>query len=392
MIYFCVMASGRLSNGIRRVAVMLRVEGGYVRPILRGVLRYAGEASNWRVQGAEIPGVVDGPFDEDCDGGIIQGGQFDLVKRLKTRGVPLVTVSENVQDPGIPLVAPDNEAVGAMAADHLNDRGFQRFVGVGSGVRVGSRRRLKGFYDRVAAVGGRLLEQSPTRETSGGRTPAPPLDWLRGLPTPCGVFCSNDDTAYRFIRAAHEAGLAVPEDLAVVGVHNHDLVCEMVQPGISSVLLQSERQGYEAAALLDRMMDGERPPAQAIRFPPVRVVERDSTRTIAVADPVVAEALAVIRRGAIEGMNVDELCERMTVTTSRRTLERRFKEAVGRSPNAEIRRLRCQRAAELLLSTNESLDQVGRRCGFNSLPFFSNTFAKVMGARPGAFREQHRQR
>jgi len=385
------MASGRLSNDIRRVAVMLRVEGGYVRPILRGALRYAGEALNWRVQGVEIPGVVDGPFDEDCDGGIIQGGQFDLVKRLKARGVPLVTVSENVQDPDIPLVVPDNEAVGAMAADHLNDRGFQRFVGVGSRVVVGSRRRLKGFNDRVAAVGGRLLELSLTGETSGGRTPAPPLDWLRGLPTPCGVFCSNDDTAYRLICAAHEAGLAVPEDLAVVGVHNHDLVCEMVQPGISSVLLQSERQGYEAAALLDRMMDGERPPAQAIRVPPVRVVERDSTRTIAVADPVVAEALAVIRRGTIEGMNVDELCERMTSTTSRRTLERRFKEAVGRSPNAEIRRLRCQRAAELLLSTNQSLDQVGRRCGFNSLPFFSNTFAKVMGVRPGAFREKHRQ-
>jgi len=228
-------------------------------------------------------------------------------------------------------------------------------------------------------------EKPPDRGTSHD---VPDGQWIARLDSPCGVFCWNDDAAAHFICTAQDAGLRVPEQLAVVGLHNDELMCEMTRPGISSVELPLDQVGYEAAALLDRMMAGEPAPAEPLRLPPLRVVERGSTRTVAVADPLVAEVLSILRRHATERITVDQVCEQLSTSVSRRTMERRFRDVVGRSPNAELRRLRCQHAADLMRSTDLSLDEVARQCGFQSQPYFSDTFHKVMGERPGQYRRE----
>ena len=202
----------------------------------------------------------------------------------------------------------------------------------------------------------------------------------------------NDETGHKAVAAAVDGGLAVPEELAVLGVQNDELVCEAVRPGLSSVALPLVEVGYRASELLDRLMRGEAAPVEPIRLPPIEVIERGSTRMAAVSDPTVARALALIQREATEGLTVEGLCDALELTMSRRTLERRFHEELGRSPHEQIRRTQIQRARELLGSSDLPLIEIAARCGFSSQPFFSNTFLKYAGERPGAYRRRRARR
>ena len=373
----------------RGVYTDLPITTAYTLPILRGVLRYAATVRHWELNAEQLSSVLRQPRRGNrYDGHILTGVS---AKEAVARGVeePIVCVSDRPEWFSGPMVIPDNVATGEMAADHLLEMGLRRFAMVGPMGTGVARHRYEGFARRVERTGADVITLPPAEDPEASLFSAP-REWLEALPRPCGVLCWNDATARNVILDARELGLAVPDDLAVFGVYNDDLLSESVRLGISSVALPLEKVGFEAAALLDRLMAGEAAPAEPMRLPPVEVVQRGSTQTVVLEDREVARALAMIREHAAEGLTVEEICEALDLSVSRRTFERRFTAHLGRSPHEEIRRTQCQLARRLLAKTDLPQSQIAVRCGFSSTPFFSTSFRRMTGSRPGEYRKAAR--
>jgi LacI family transcriptional regulator len=196
----------------------------------------------------------------------------------------------------------------------------------------------------------------------------------------------TDAHAWRIQRICHDIGLAIPEEVSLIGVNNDDLIVHICQPPLSSVELNAVKIGYEAAALLDGLMHGRRTPGQPMLVPPVGVVARGSSDIEAVGDPEVAGALRFIREHAADGIEVEDVLDRLTV--SRRTLERRFRDYLGRSPHDEIVRVRLERAERLLAVTRATVASVAESSGFGSPKHFHRVFKQQTGLTPVVYRNR----
>lgn len=213
------------------------------------------------------------------------------------------------------------------------------------------------------------------------------LRWVRGLPRPVGVFAANDAWGVQLIEVCRQANLRVPDDVALVGVDNDDLLCEMARPSLSSVAVPAEQVGFEAAALLDKLLAGETPAAGSALFPPVRVVARQSSDLLALDDAEVAAAVRLIRRAGKPIQVADILRE---VAISRRALERRFAAVLGRGLGEEIRRVRVERARELLAGTELPMAAVAARAGYSGVTRLCVAFRKGTGYAPADYRRRFR--
>ena len=210
--------------------------------------------------------------------------------------------------------------------------------------------------------------------------------WLQSLPRPVAVFACNDVRGRQIIDACSAIGLSVPEEVAVIGVDDDEVICELSNPPLSSVQPDTLRLGYEGAALLDAMMDGKTPPAETIFIPPKGISRRLSSEATAIDDREVAAAMRLIRDHACEGVTVQEIVTRLNV--SRSTLERRFHAVFGRSPAMEIERVRMSRAKMLLMGTRYKLSKIAATTGYGTASQFATAFKRHTGFTPGEFRSQ----
>lgn len=199
----------------------------------------------------------------------------------------------------------------------------------------------------------------------------------------------NDDRGQQVLDACRRIEVAVPDQVAVIGVDNDEELCNLSTPALSSVDVNSERIGFAAAGLLDKMLLGKRFPGREVTFPASHVVTRLSTDTLAVEDPTVARALRFIRDHAGEDIDVGDVVQ--AAATSRRNLERLMASLLGRSPNQEILRVRTERATVLLLETDLPFAVVARHSGFNGTKYFGDAFRRATGFPPGEFRRLARQ-
>jgi LacI family transcriptional regulator len=208
--------------------------------------------------------------------------------------------------------------------------------------------------------------------------------WLRALPKPAGVMACYDIRGQQVLDICRELGLNVPDDIAVIGQHNDELLCELCDPPLSSVIPTPRRAGYEAAALLDRLMRKQRPRTVRIEVPPLGVAMRQSTDLVAVADPRLAAALRFIRAHACEEMSVEDMAR--TAGMSRSLFERKFRQAFGTSPWDHVLTLRVRQARLLLAQTSLGIAEIATRTGFTTPEYFSASFRKLTGAPPRAER------
>ena len=212
--------------------------------------------------------------------------------------------------------------------------------------------------------------------------------WLRGLPRPVGLMASNDVRARQVLDICADQGISVPHEIAVIGVDNDELLCEMSNPSLSSVVPDTETIGFNAAALVDRMIRGDTPPDAPPRVKPLGMVERASTDALAIRDADTAAAVRFIRSRACDGITVSDVLDHVQV--SRSTLQRRFLGSVGRSAKSEILRVRLQRAKHLLRTTCHSLAEIAELTGFGYPANLSQAFAKDTGQTPGQYRREYR--
>ena len=213
-------------------------------------------------------------------------------------------------------------------------------------------------------------------------------DWAVGLPRPSGVLASEDWFAWHAIGECQAAGLRVPDDLAVMGVGDDEPWCGLAPVPLTSVALAPEAVGYRAAALLGRLMRGDRVPPAAVLVPPAGVVPRRSTDVVAADDPDVADALRFIHAHAGRGCGVGDVLR--AVAIDRRRLERWCRRHLGRSPLAEIQRVRMAHVKRLLADTDDPLPSVARTAGFATVPALSRAFRRETGGTVAGYRRQFR--
>ena len=297
---------------------------------------------------------------------------------------------------GRPRVLEDNAQIGRLAAVHFLERGFRHVAFFNIGNFWMEAERIPSFRKAIEAAGGQFYEIAYHKHFSMWKPRAisderAAYRWLvetiRHLPKPLGIFSSTDDVAVRLLRACDDAGSSVPEEVAVLGCDNVPLICDYTPVPLSSIDNDLERQGYEAAKLLDHLMDGHPAPAVPVLIPPKGVVVRQSTNILAVPNAKVARALRFIWEHYSEPIQTADIAA--AAGLSRRSLERLFQKHIGRSLGTEITHHRIEHAKDLLLTTNLKAHQIALRCGFGGMVQFSRVFKQVIGTPPSNFRRKH---
>ncbi len=313
--------------------------------------------------------------------------QIDEIVKLHVPTVSFPYRRETI--PGVANVATDHHAIGVMAAEHFLDRGLQRFAYCGFDDWWWSRKRKGGFTETIERAGFSVhayqLPRAKSKRTWGKELPLI-AEWLKVLPRPVGLMASNDDRAELVTEACKAVDLSVPDDVAILGVDNDQTICELCTPPLSSVTLNIRKAGYDAAALLDRMIAGKATLPQTIHVKPARVVTRQSTDILAVDDPEVAAAMRYIRHFAKMNLGVDFVVAHSNV--SRRVLEKRFRHTLGCSIHDKIRQVRVELATAMLTETQMTISQIACALGFSDVAHLSRYFSKAKGFSPAQYRKQ----
>jgi LacI family transcriptional regulator len=379
-------AASSLSRSRPKVALLIETSNAYARGVLHGVVSYIREHESWSFYLMEQGRGDDPPSwlaHWDGDGIIARIESKKIAKAVVNSKLPTVDVSAGRHVPALPWVETDDQKIAQLAASHFLERGFRHFAYCGDQRFHWSRWRGDHFGELLKAAGHRCHTfVPPTRQSD--REVAAIEGWLTQLPKPVGVFACYDIRGQQVLASCRNAGLAVPDEVAVLGVDNDELLCELSTPRLSSVIPNTHRTGYEAAALLERMMKGERLGGIEVRIAPIGVHRRQSTDVLATDDPHVVQALRFIRDHAVEAINVNDVLR--AVPLSRKVLETRFKNLLNHTLHDEIIRLRIDRVKQLLVNTDLTLADIAGRTGFEHSEYLSVAFKRETGFTPAAYR------
>lgn len=377
------------SPQVPRIALLIETSNAYARGLLAGIEDYIRSHGPWNVYLAEH-GRGDRPpawmLDWSGDGIIARIENKRTADALSRMRVPIVDVSAARLMPQVPTVTTDNAAIARMALQHFIERGFERFAFCGDARFAWSVSRGEHFARLVGDSGYACQEYVPTGRAADGYGETEMIArWLRRLPQPVAVFACYDYRGQQVLDACRRAGLLVPEQVAVLGVDNDELLCQLSPPPLSSIILNSQRGGWEAAEILGRMMRGEKVPPVAPHFVlPLGVATRQSTDSLAVDDPQLARALRYIRDHANEGISVGDVLRHCPM--ARRNFETRMKATIGRTPREEITRVQIHRVKELLAGSSLSLSEISHRTGFKHVEYLTVVFKRETGMTPSAYR------
>ncbi len=375
-----------------RILVSLQTEIAYGRGVSRGVIAYARQQTNWRLSRSLHPSA-DEVFSTESKGLICQDINPADYLQLQQAGIPVVLVGRANANPNIDAVVVDEDAVGAIAADHFIELGLRNFAYVASGNWLFVHLRLAGLN---AALAARALGpassfiESLYDEHMRLRFETMLEQWLPRLPRPCAVLAANDAVGIEVVAAARRAGLRVPDDLTVVGVDDDDLFCEMSDVPLSSVAQPTFAIGFEAARVLQERIEKPDRPRAVVELAPIRVVTRASSDLVALDDEDVAMAVRLIRDHAAEPITVEWIVKQIPV--ARRSLERRFRNTIGRSMLEQVHRVRFERARQLLAETDLGLKAVAKQSGFGNARWLAKSFQKQLRQSPSDFRKRYRTR
>jgi len=384
---------GRAPGSMKKVALLIETSNAYARGLLRGIVAYIREHRPWSLYLAEH-GRGDHPpkwlRGWRGDGIIARIETPAMANALRPMKVPVVDVSAARLIPSLPWFETDDPAFSQAAFEHLRERGFTRFGYCGDPRFNWSRWREEHFRRAAEVEGAQYFAYRPARRFP--RDDAAQVEdiarWLRKLPRPIGIMACYDLRGQQVLDACRRCAIAVPDEVAVIGVDNDELLCELSHPPLTSVIPNTYHTGYGAAALLDELMSGKRLRAETHLVPPVGIATRQSTDVVAIEDRPVAMAMRHIREHACDGINVRDVLR--AAPQSRRRLEGAFRRLFGRTPHEEILRLQLDRVKQLLVESDLALTEVAERAGFAHVEYLSVVFKKRFGMPPSRYRERNR--
>jgi LacI family transcriptional regulator len=358
---------------MRHIALILSINKPYDRQIVAGISAYTRSVDNWSLY-----------IDDER-----------VAKALAGIDIPVVGLGGGYR--GSAEHAPsvyfdtDNHAIAQLAYDHLLERGFVRFGFCGmpqTRINRWAQERAERFQ-QIANAAGHSCSVYTGRYSSARqwqRMQKALQNWLRSLRLPVGILACNDARARHVLEACRALGLRVPEDVAVIGVDNDELMCELATPPLSSIEQGTRRLGYDAAALLDSLIDGEQPTERRIIIPPAQLIARHSTDVMSLGDPVLSRALRYLHSHACQGAQIEDIAAE--AGCSRSSLEKRLRARLDRSVHAEIMRVKLRRVQELLIRSDLPLKAIADRAGFGSMQYMATVFRKATGLTPGQFRQR----
>ena len=365
----------------RSVALLIETSNAYARGLLTGITAFLRRHEPWSIvlpeqeRGAPPPQWF---ANWRGDGVIARLENEEIARTVMRLGVPVVDVSAARVVPSVPWVETNDAAIAELAFRHFVERGYRHFAFCGDDRFQWSRWRRDSFLNFATQSGATCHVYDQTDLVA----------WVQSLPKPCGVMAAYDIQGQKLLDACRTADVAVPGDVSVVGVDNDEVLCELCAPPLSSVAPDAFQTGLRAAELLHRMMNGEAVPPVGFFLEPLRLVVRQSSDGIAIADPQIAAAMRLIREHACDGLQVVDVLERIGL--SRRSLESRFRKHVGRSPHEEILRLKLERVKALLEESELTLPDIARRTGFKHDEYLSVAFKRVVGMPPSTYRRERR--
>lgn len=381
----------------QQVALLIETSNAYARGLLEGVTAYLREHRPWSIyisehgRGDSVPHWLEG---WKGDGILARIENRQIARAVAERELPTVDLSAARLLPNVPWAETDDAAIARLALEHLLDRGFRNLGFCGLTEYKWSTLRRASFCTLAAEADCEcsVYEVGPIgdRAADWSADQAHLARWLEKLPKPAGVFACFDIRGRHVLDACRAAGLRVPDDVAVVGVDNDPVLCELADPPLSSVAPDTRRTGYVAAELLDRLMAGEPVPPEPHLIRPLGVIARRSTDALAIEDSDVSTAVRFIREHACDGISIAQVLD--AVPLSRRALETRFRKLLGRTPHEEIVRVQVQRARELLTQTDLPLKAVADRVGIPHAEYLNVLFKRVTGQPPGVYRSENRRR
>lgn len=373
----------------RHVAILVETDDTWGRSVVEAIARHA-RIAGWTllICPRDAERRLRLPRRWGGDGVIVSIRDPKMARHVRECGSPAVDVSITLPaERWLSRVATDDRLRAELAFGHLRERGFENFATYAPTLGRYPDRRCEQFV-RVAAEAG--FECSNFATIAGRYGDTWPTDWNRlaawldSLPKPVAVFAADAYPARHLAELCERQGIRLPDEVAVLAGDTDELICNVAWPQLSSVELASHRIGHLACQELAVRMDDDSAPPTLRLVAPLRVVERHSTDVMAIADPEMAEILAMVRRQATAGLEVRDLLGQFPI--SRRGLELKFKRLLGRTPAEEIRRVRLERAKQLLLETDRSVESVAHAVGMSSGPALFHAFRKYIGMTPGEFR------
>jgi LacI family transcriptional regulator len=382
----------------KRIIVVSDMSSSRGRGTLEGIWEYCRKHGQWEFQ-LEIsandpqaaPRMRQSLAQWNPDGIIAHIDDAGWDKLIAQSGIPAVNIALRPSAFGTPIVEVDHLAVGRMVAEYFLNKGLKNFAycGTSDGVYLSGRR--DGFCRplRDAGFACSVLEGFMGKRQSQWIEARLVIEkWLATLEKPVGIMCVHNYRGREVLGACREIGLAVPDEVSVVGVENNKLFCEMCNPPMSSVETPSRRIGYEAAALLHKMINGRPAPRKPILLAPVEIVVRASSEKVAIHDPEIMQALRFITDSASEPITVKDILKE--VAMSRRSFERRFRETTGRTPKMKIVEAHIAHAKRLLVNTDLAIPKVAAQSGLVSQDVFCRVFRRQIGTTPSVYRKRFR--
>jgi LacI family transcriptional regulator len=374
-----------------QILLLIETSEAYGRGLVKGIVRYTEEHRPWSIS-FEPRALID-PLPRSLkhwrgDGIISRVVRKADLATLMATGASVVELNLAPE-----RVRPDEDAVARLAVEHFLERGFHDFAFFSTCHEHWIDRRWHAFELAVKQHGYLCHSFDCAALKRPSDKNLQPIDersvirWLCKLPKPCGVFCVNDLYTMRLAAACRTAGIIVPDQIALLGVDNDPVFCGACSPRLSSIDLNSERIGYEAAALLARMMAGEIASPESVCLEPRQLVTRESTDILAIDDAEMAQAVRLIHSHAGQPLQVGQLAEMLGF--SRRSFEHHFWRALHRTPKEEILRVQMERVKRFLTTSTIPISQVAKKCGFASLQYFARAFRRQTGMTPLAYRKKH---
>jgi LacI family transcriptional regulator len=384
---------------IPRVALLIETSRSYGRDLLVGIAQYVRSHGPWAIEfqeGDPTEQLPDWFKNWHGDGVIARVKTQEMAKIILKKNLPTVDLYCELPQLKMASLRSDETMVGQLAAQHLLERGFQHFAFSGFNGVEWSNRRGNSFKQYIAEAGfpchafenprPPALINSVEYEEHGLKYETQLANWILSLPKPIGLMACNDARARQILRACRDQALSVPDEVAVIGVDKDEVLCELSDLPVSSVILNTQRIGYEAAALIDQMMKGEEPSGQTILIEPLGVATRRSTDTLSVEDPNLAKAILFIRDHACEEIKIDQVA--LFAGLSRSVLQRKFRNTFKKSVHEAIINARLKRASELLVGTNISMLDVAEKSGFKHCEYMAAVFKSHLRKTPSQFRRE----
>lgn len=379
---------------MKRIILLLETSRAFGRQLIIGIARYSRLNGPWSFYKepidlkSSVPHLTTWKPD-----GIIMRDSLITKELLKLRIPTILAIHNSSYPKNLPVIKTDSSSIAKLASEHLIEKGLKNFAFCGFNNYDWSKER-RFYFNRFISEAGykthNYILPKRIKKNDWENEQQHVSNWIKTLPKPVGIFACNDDRGQHILEVCKLIDLKVPEDVAVVGVDNDPMICEIGDPPLTSIALNVESAGYEAAKLLDGLIEKKKISKRQILVSPSHIVQRQSSNILAVDNAEVALAIRYIRNNAKNKILVKDVVK--TTGISRRALERRFRKTIHRSIYDEIRLVRIEWISKLLIESDLSISQITSLFNFTDVEHISRYFKKEKGIGLREFRKLHQPR